>query len=108
MAKHIHLHMHDYGPGQNPASHKKGGGYRESPPPPTNSRTLAAHGWKRTGGERDPRGGGTVTWHEHPQHPGHIIGSHSFGLWEHHKPDRSIEEGEKGTLHSHLAQFHGG
>lgn len=24
MAKHIHLHMHDYGPGQNPASHKRG------------------------------------------------------------------------------------
>lgn len=25
MARHIHLHMHDYGPGQNPASHKGGG-----------------------------------------------------------------------------------
>jgi hypothetical protein len=56
MARHIHLHMHDYGPGQNPASHKAGqvAGQRGershmNPHDPGSSEHEAWHaGWSQT------------------------------------------------------------
>jgi hypothetical protein len=118
MARHIHLHMHDYGPGQNPASHGKGGG-GAAPPAATHASPQAHAALQQAGFTKHKQvsPGSYTEYHKggaEGREGAHTVIVNKGGSWSSHanspgyaRSDKTVGHGQgEASLHRHLAKQH--